>query len=128
MRLSSNGTKNLRRLAGVTSPEGVVAAVPGEIYQQGTETSGSFWIKGSGIGSTGWRRIGGSAPLNITSADFSGSDYQSTDLIGLVAGTNFDVWSNDGSGTLLLVNDGYTFNSTTGTITATAGNYKILIY
>ena len=41
--------------------------------------------------------------VTITSADFSGDDYTN----GLFATvTNYDVFSNDGSGTLLKINDG----------------------
>ena len=39
-------------LAGVGSPEGVVAANPGRTYLD-TSTNG-FWVKNNGTGTTGW--------------------------------------------------------------------------
>ncbi len=71
---------------------------------------------------------GSDTGIHITSADFSGSDYQNNLLIGKTASVNFDIWSDDGAGSLLKLTDGYTFNSGIGTITTTAGNYFILIY
>lgn len=68
---------------------------------------------------------GGASAVIITSADFSGSDYTNALLSGLTADEDFFLFSNDGSGTLLKVNDGYTFSGTT--ITTTAGNYRLLI-
>lgn len=42
-------------LAGVGSPEGVVAARPGQVY---TDTStGGFWNKLTGTGNTGWQNL-----------------------------------------------------------------------
>ncbi len=66
--------------------------------------------------------------IHITSADFTGSDYQNNLLIGKTASVNFDVWTDNKSGTLLLLNDGYTFDSASGTITTDPENYFILIY
>lgn len=67
--------------------------------------------------------------LILTEDDFTADAYQNDDLIGLTADTEFFFYSNDGSGVLLKVNDGYTFNSTTGTITPLtgAGNYRLQI-
>jgi hypothetical protein len=40
---------------GYGSPEGVVSAVPGSIYTDGTDTAAPvIWHKGSGGGNTGW--------------------------------------------------------------------------
>lgn len=70
--------------------------------------------------------------IRITSADFIGNDYQNNYLIGLIAETDFDVYSAGGTGGLLnegtAPTDGYTFNSATGTITTTADSYLIIIY
>lgn len=64
----------------------------------------------------------------ITIDDFTGSDYQNDLLIGKTADLQFTVFTNNGSGVLLKVDDGYTFNATTGTLTMTADSYKIIIY
>lgn len=64
----------------------------------------------------------------ITSADFAGDTYTNAMLVGKTPVTGFNVFTNDGSGVLLKYNDGYTFNSGTGTITTPAGNYRIEIY
>lgn len=66
----------------------------------------------------------------ITEDDFVAGSYQNNDLKGLSADTDFFFYSNDGSGVLLKVNDGYTFNSSTGTITPLtgAGNYRLQIF
>lgn len=61
----------------------------------------------------------------ITAADFTGNDYTNALLNGLTADEDFQLFSNDGSGTLLKVNDGYTFSGTT--ITTTPGNYRLQI-
>lgn len=66
--------------------------------------------------------------LILTGASFTGSNYQNDNLIGLVPDTEFFLYSNDGSGVLLKIDDGYTFNDTTGTITTTAGNYRLQIF
>lgn len=64
----------------------------------------------------------------ITSADFAGDTYTNTLLIGKTPVTDFNVWTNDGSGVLLKYTDGYTFVSGTGTITMASGNYRLEIY
>lgn len=67
----------------------------------------------------------------ITSADFTGSTITGQSipslLNGLTADIDFSLYSNDGSGALLKVNDGYTFVSGTGVITTTPGNYRLQI-
>ena len=70
------------------------------------------------------------AVVNISSADFSGNNYQNNLLIGKVPGTDFDVFTfpSVGLGALLHVNDGYSFNAGTGTLTMPPGDYKIIIY
>lgn len=64
----------------------------------------------------------------ITSSDFAGSTYTDTRLIGKVPVTDFNVYSNNGSGVLLKNTDGYTFNTGTGTLTMPADDYRIEIY
>ncbi len=69
--------------------------------------------------------------IRITAADFSGDSYTNSTLIGKTAQTNFDVYTAEGLGELLNVNDGYTFDNTTGTITVpsgAAGKYMIIKY
>lgn len=64
----------------------------------------------------------------IVPGDFAGSTYQDARLVGLTPVTDFNVWSNEGSGVLLKYTDGYTFVSGTGTITMEPGDYRIEIY
>lgn len=42
-------------LAGTTDPEGIVAAKPGQVYTN--TTTGSFWNKITGNGTTGWQEL-----------------------------------------------------------------------
>lgn len=65
--------------------------------------------------------------VSITSADFSGSSYTNTQLIDKTAMVDFNIFINNGSGTLLKVNDGYTFNASIGRLTMDADNYIIQI-
>lgn len=64
----------------------------------------------------------------ITSADFTAGTYQDNRLIGKTPVTDFSVFTNEGSGVLQKLNDGYTFDTVTGTLTMPAGNYQIEIY
>lgn len=64
----------------------------------------------------------------ITSADFTGSTYQDNRLIGKTSVTDFSIFTNEGTGALQKLNDGYTFDTVTGTLTMPAGNYQIEIY
>lgn len=65
----------------------------------------------------------------ITSADFTGSDYTDADLVGLDETTDFIVFTNEGSGTLVDLTDGFnSFDPATGTLTMPAGKYIILIF
>lgn len=64
----------------------------------------------------------------ITSGDFSGSTYQDARLVDLTPVTDFNVWSNEGSGVLLKNTDGYAFATATGTLTMEPGDYRIEIY
>ena len=64
----------------------------------------------------------------LTNASFSGKNYTDSDLVGLTADTDFFLYADDGGGTLLKVNDGYTFNQTLGRITTDAGNYRLVIF
>jgi hypothetical protein len=66
--------------------------------------------------------------LVIEPADFAGSTYTNVNLIGKTPMVQFNVFTNEGSGVLLNVDDSYTFNSGTGTITMDAGNYIIIVY
>ena len=64
----------------------------------------------------------------ITPSDFTGDVYTDTRLIGKTPVTDFNVWSNNGSGVLLKYTDGYTFNAGTGTLTMPQDDYRIEIY
>lgn len=64
----------------------------------------------------------------LSASDFSGSNYQNSNLVALVPMSDFTLCTNDGSGVLLNTSGGYTFNGTTGTITAAAGNYVLTIF
>lgn len=66
--------------------------------------------------------------IAITAADFSGDVYVNTLLINKTPVTDFNIWTNDGSGVLLKYNDGYTFTTGTGTVTMPSGNYRLEIY
>lgn len=70
---------------------------------------------------------GGNIVKTITPADFSGSDYIDSDLIGKVPDTGFMLFADGGSGVLLHNGDGYTFDDTTGTITTDSGDYRLII-
>ena len=67
-------------------------------------------------------------PKNIilTSASFVGSEYQNNIFLGAVAMSDFNIFANNGSGTLLNNPDGYALDFSTGTITMTPGNYIII--
>lgn len=71
----------------------------------------------------------------LTSGSFSGRNYtdavnliNSLTNIPLIAGKDFQLYTNGGSGTLLAPDDGYTFNATTGTITTDPGPYVLIIF
>lgn len=85
------------------------------------------------FGNAGTGGGGGSSTTNviITDADFSGDSYTNSLLIGKTADIDFFLYTNDGSGVLLKVDDGYTFDSGTGTITVLfggPGNYRLSIF
>jgi len=63
----------------------------------------------------------------LTSANFTGENYQNNSLIGLIADVDFELFSNTGSGVMLKVDDGYTFDINYGVITITPDNYKLKI-
>lgn len=64
----------------------------------------------------------------LTSGSFDGNAYTDSRLVDKTAMVDFNLFTNDNSGTLKKVDTGYTFNSTTGTITAEASNYRLEIY
>ena len=81
----------------------------------------SIFMGGRGGGGTGSEVD----VIKITNSDFTGNTYQDNSFIGLIADVTLIVNTDEGSGVLLKVNDGYTFDSGTGTITTSAGNYRI---
>lgn len=68
--------------------------------------------------------------LKLTEADFTGHDYQNDLLKTLEPDIDFFLFSDSGSGSLLKVDDGYSFNDITGTITElfTVGKYRLQIF
>jgi hypothetical protein len=70
----------------------------------------------------------GTTSIVLTDVETSGGEYTSADLIGKTAMIDFNIFSNDGNGSLLKVDDVYLFNSGTGTVTITPGNYLLQIY
>lgn len=70
--------------------------------------------------------------VSITSANFSGNNYDNTNLVGLSI-TDFMVFSNDGSGVLLNNNalaagGSFTFSSGQGRLVMSPGNYTLVIF
>ena len=63
----------------------------------------------------------------LTITDFTGNNYQNNSLAGLLADVDFELFSNDGSGVMLKVDDGYLFDINYGVINTTPGNYKLKI-
>lgn len=124
----SQGTLNLRTLNGSLNPNGNIKASVGELYLRDNAGVGEIWQKTSGgFSFNGWTKVMG-AGTSVTSTSFSGGTYQNDALIGLVADTDFWLFSDNGSGVLLKVNDAYTFNSGTGTITTSPDSYRLLIF
>ena len=64
----------------------------------------------------------------ITSADFSGENYDNAMLVGLTADVDFTVQTNSGSGVILKVDDGYSFDDALGRLSMSAEDYVITIY
>lgn len=64
----------------------------------------------------------------ITSANFSGENYDNSMLVGLTADVDFSVQTNSGSGVILKVDDGYSFDDTLGRLSMSAEDYVITIY
>lgn len=74
-------------------------------------------------------------PKNIilTAADFTPPSvpsgpgtYQNNELKGLIVMVDFNLFSNNGSGTLQNTSSGFTFDSPSGTISALPGNFVII--
>jgi len=125
---------------------GNVTIVPDAADRIGTAAVGAS-VVGSGIGRSGWFRIGedniwavvsssmlpSTSGFIVTNADFTGNDITGQGLQALLTGltpdVDFFVYSDGGSGALQKVNDGYTFNAGTGTITiAGGGDFRIEIF
>jgi hypothetical protein len=65
--------------------------------------------------------------IEIDAFDFAGDSYQNSKLVNLVPMVDFNLFSNDGNGSLLKYEDVYLFTPATGTIIATQGNYVLQI-
>lgn len=63
----------------------------------------------------------------LSKASFDGPNYADARLIGKTPQADFNIWTNDGSGTLLNYPDGYAFAADTGTLTMTPGNYLLKV-
>lgn len=64
----------------------------------------------------------------LTESDFEGNSYYNDDLIDKVPDVDFELLSNNGSGTMLQVNNGYEFDINYGVIITSPENYKLKIY
>lgn len=71
----------------------------------------------------------------ITTSDFTGPYYDNSLLIGLIPDVDFRVFTNEGSGTLMLWDEdgydpegGYSFDPTMGRLTMNPQGYSIEIY
>lgn len=64
---------------------------------------------------------------SVTMARFSAPFYVNSKLSGKTPDQGFNVWSANGSGTLLNVNDGYTFSGSTITVDVDSGDYLVII-
>lgn len=85
-------------------------------------------MSGYGIDRDGGGGGGGGGGTTVTQVTISASDFSANDYTNATIGSAlfFEVFSNDGSGTLLLINDGYTVVG--NVITMTPGNYKIIFF
>jgi hypothetical protein len=72
--------------------------------------------------------------IPITKADFTASYYDNSKLVGLTPDVDFRVFTNEGSGTLLIWDEegygdgGYVFDSARGRLTMNPQGYSIEIY
>lgn len=66
--------------------------------------------------------------ISITTADFSGENYDNSALVGLTAGETLLVYTGEGSGVLLEPGDGYTFDDALGRLTMSPQKYVIQYY
>lgn len=67
--------------------------------------------------------------IKIASADVPGGVYTNTKLIGLDETTDFCLWTDEGSGTLVDFTDGVNiYNSAAGTFTIPQQKYVLLIF
>lgn len=129
---------------------GSIMITPDAADRIGTAAVGATISSIVGVGQSGWLRIGSdniwaltallptagtpTTAYIVTAADFTGNNITGQGLQALLTGltpdTDFFVYSDDGSGALQKLNDGYTFNAGTGTITigTGAGNFRIEIF
>ena len=63
----------------------------------------------------------------LSELDFTGIIIKNA-LIGLTPDIDFELFSNNGSGTMLKVDNGYEFDVNYGVITTSPENYKLKIY
>ncbi len=108
--------------------EAIYEALKRECFQIMTTTVEPLSTPAISSGAAATTRQSGSRPIRISASDFTVGVYTNAVLRGLTAEVDFDVYSAGGSGTLLNLNDGYTFNRFTGALTMSAEDYLILIY
>jgi len=70
--------------------------------------------------------------VKIEAADFNGTYYENADLAGLTPDVDFQLFTDNGSGTLMNytgdADDGYNFDSATARIYTYAGSYLLIIH
>ena len=65
--------------------------------------------------------------IKLEASDIPGDEYVNASLIGLTPDVHFLVYTDNGLGALLGVDESYSFDDTTGTITIPADKYRIII-
>lgn len=67
--------------------------------------------------------------VKISAADTAAGTYTNALLVGLAEATDFMLWTDEGSGTVVDLTDGFNvFTSGTGTLTIPQGKYVLLIF
>lgn len=92
--------------------------------EQGEE--GQILVSQGGDEKPQWKNAG--KRVLLTDASFTDNEYVNPLLVGLVPQIDFNLFTNEGTGGLLLYGDGYSFDDSTGTIGAPAQKYLLEIY
>ncbi len=121
---STNRGALLPRLT-TTQRNGIASPAEGLLIYNTTTHSFNYFTQGQ------WVEINAGRSVNsfrISASNFLSGTYTNASLAGLIPETDFDVWAAEGYGGLLNNNDGYTFTSSSGTLTMAAGKYLVMIY